>query len=73
MLELAKKLVIIDPVTGKIVSGICNITIFLMTDSTGLIVKDGRAVYRENEMWVYEPAGYAILSRNYPAMAPVIA
>lgn len=63
---------IIDPVTGQTTSYIGRKTTIVLTKvNTGVIKDDGRVVYRDVDgYWTYEPPGRAILSRNYPAMAP---
>lgn len=70
--ETTTEIHMIDPVTGKMFGYMgSRQVIILKSDNVGVIKKDGRVVYRESGHWMYEPPGYAILSRNYPAMAPV--
>lgn len=67
----------IDPTTGETIGCMGSRQKIVMSESkpfVGVIYNDGRMVYRNPNGvgWIYEPAGYAILSRNYPAIAPVV-
>lgn len=75
--ETTTGIFIMDPTTGKTIGYMGSRQKIVMSetkDFVGVIHNDGRMVYRNPNGvgWIYEPAGYAILSRNYPSTGPVV-